>query len=588
MTAQVRCRRNSTREVWHWQIGLVGIIAFSLSIATGMHAHAVEKCDAYRHPSFGFDHVESKLKESVLTIKYDKEVGTAFLIDRSRGLFLTAHHVVKKNDTQATEKVQGRFASEGSKVFNLSVLKEDANLDVALLQTDDLSQLQDRDEFELSFHVHKPQRVGFLSTAYGTIDDPKVTRTLSLDKFGYDDVQRYGISIPVNFGDSGAPIMKTDNGLVIAIVIERITDKRAIAQPMVNLRKFLKKDSMKNLPKQMSQVIDESLKGFDEDVWHSMFRANEGPLYSNFRLAGMIQSIWENKPWPKLYDKIKGCEVFFVGINRGLGHYAGYLQAFATTSENRHASKAKALFDAAEEKSKIGEHEFARILYETASELYANAIAALLVRESGSGYLAALLSGSGFTRTTMSGNFAKLSEYTLADSSDTAVDAEQYATIAMAPFAPEINIERIVVPRMARQKNAMGILFHDYQTSRLRAANLSPRGFSSLVARDTFVYAVWGSQVSHSRRYRGLNYQAMGDALVRLERFDEAATAYASAWQYGVTKNVILQNYRYARSLAQNRAIAMNMELENEIATVAGMNSKTLRGLVTEIGAYNW
>ena len=568
-------------QIRHWT-RLTGLAAIVMSTATELHANTAD-CSNYHHPAQNLNAAMDNLKQSVLHIVSGKEEGTAFLIDNERALFLTARHVVAASITNKLTPVQGFFEEPKPKRYDLTIVKEDSALDVALLQGEPSMQSTDRPEFELSFEDLPSRKVGILGSGHSTNAIADINLRTA-ERFDFDVVSKLmKIPVAIRSGDSGAPVIKDDDGLVIGIVRHKKTTDLALVSPISDLTDFL---SMNKLSKPMSDLFGGSTLP-DEDGWHTAFQAKRNRHHSNFQLAGMIQSMhdrWLDRQKLAIHSKIKGCAIENLARNRELGKHATSLHVMANMKYHI-ANTPDAVLGAAEEQQKIGENQFALQLYEMATELYSLAIAENLKEKSGGGYVAALLKGSGYTATHGTNYPANLDNFTLANGGDTEFETEKFATVAEAVLAPGIDLADISVSRIARQKNKMAMLFHGHQTAQLKAAELSPQGISLLVAQDTFISAAWGSQIARSGPYRALNYQAMGDALIRLNRFSEAATAYATAWQDGLKIEVISKNYDYARSLAENRRFPLVVNFYNEIDTVDIMDPSTLHGIFTYIDA---
>ena len=582
MTAQIRRRHREPRGAALWFARLYTIAAISSLSATSVSAHAVDGCNDYRHPSPGISVVAHQLKSSVLTIKSRNNKGAAFLIDRERGLFLTARHVVRANIGDNMPPVQGMFPNK--EIVNLSVIDDDAELDVALLETTQSIDLSSRTEFELSFRDHE-QQVGYLDASQSSFDRPWIRLIEQVGEYRRESNGQIMVEVrKVTGGGSGAPVIRGTNGLVIGFVREKTTNDVAIVQSIISLENFLNKNSIHNLPRRISELVVSPTE-FDESEWHGLFQVEGAERHSNFRLAGMIQMMWESPPWPDLRSKIGDCEILIAANNRELGKYASYLHTMAyNVNPNVHA--AKAVFNAAEEKSRAGEVEVAGTLYDTAATLYAGAIAARLQESYGGGFVTALLAATGYVETPIPmAKVGRIDNYKLHQDEYAPVDSTTFVSNAIAPFTTSVDFANFSLPTTPRQENTMGVMFHDFQTARLKAAKLAPGGGSTAATQyDVFLSAAWGSQVSRNKQYRALNYQTMGDALFSLDLFEDSARAYASAWQNGLNSELTLRNYGYASSLAENRRIAVDSLLRDEIASFTAMDSKTLHRLVTDIG----
>ena len=540
-------------------------------------------CRDYHHPPQSLHAARDKLRPSVLHIVSGNIKGTAFLIDREAGLFLTARHVVENSINSKEIPVQGFFEERSAKAYSLVVVKEDASFDVALLQTQPTLSFTDREEFELSFADSPSQKIGVFGSAHSSTNQADVN-VRPAEAFSFDlSSGLMKVSVAARPGDSGGPVIKDDDGLVIAVILQNKSTDLALGRPIGDVAEFVSEHSMNNLPATMLSILDGTSPP-QQDVWHNTFRTKGSGRLSNFRLAGMIRAMWERRHEnrkPTIYSKIKGCDIHTVALNRELGMYAGFLFHMANTPRGVSTSQgAKAAFDSAEKQKKMGRKQLARALYQTAASLYLEDITNRLKESSGGGYLTALLAGSGYVVSRNNKGSIELDDFRPGTHGTKKLSAKQFTKAIVTAFGGSIDVVDIPVSKTTRRGDRMAILFHDYQTARLRAAELSPHPFTSAIVRDAFVSAAWGSQIARSGAYRSLNYQAMGDALIRLNRFKEAAAAYASAWQGGLESEVVLKNYGYARSLSANQLLAGVPTIKGEISAAAKMDPKTLHGLI--------
>ncbi len=549
------------------------------------------QCSDYHHPIRSLERAEEDLKASVLHIKSvmksERKEGTAFLIDKTHGLFLTALHVVQARDGTLSAEITGLFEEPDPKPITLSVKAHDDNLDVALLETAEISRLADKAEFELSFkHTQKGTKVGFLGSTYSEEDRTNIDLSTA-DRIDFQSgTKRIEIMTSVGDGDSGAPVFKADDGLVVAIVVEKQTSRKALAMPMMELYRFLKKQSVSHVPDRLKPLVDDPTQR-TEDALHFAFRAKGNGVNSNYQLLGATLNIWQQGRGKLLPASIKGCDIFYVGDNRELGQLAGIMQQMGATREQASRSTRQAaqeVFKLAAAAYQQGNRDTAATLYASAEELFADAIEERLRSEDGGGYFAAFVDGSGFTRDEAMSLTAYRKEYVGGEGQAAQGGIEivgWFDSVNSLNFDVEPTVEMMAT---AVKKDSMAALFHEYQTARLKAAELSPRGVSSLTAQQNFITAAWGSQVSNSKRYRALHYQAMGDALFELDRYDDAAEAYAASWQNGMVTATIKQNYSYAKTKSGATQTATGMDLIYEIGTAAVPDSKALRRLVTDIG----
>ena len=254
-----------------------------------------------------------------MTITSGGEQGTAFLIDADQGWFLTARHVVEPSIRDSSKPVRGRFDARAD-ILSLSVVAHDERLDVALLQAADTEQVSNRNELELSFVLPERQSVMVVGAASGTIETPDVV-ALGPTDFA---VQHDGlISVPgsVKRGDSGGPVVKVSDGLVIGIVIQR-NARAGLATPTSSLSNLL-------LPHATSPDTLAEFGGGrtvpDRHRLAEVFRADRSKMYSNVELVALIaglRSVWDSTRTPLFPRVIGGCSTYTVAASRHLGAFA--------------------------------------------------------------------------------------------------------------------------------------------------------------------------------------------------------------------------------------------------------------------------
>ena len=313
MTKKKSEGRCKTIQKWRWSKGLMTIFMATLLITTGLYAWA--DCSYYYHlkPS------DNDLKNAVASIKSGYEDGTAFLIDDERGLLLTASHVVKSSIDNPSTPVYGRFRGSGTEKFNLSVVAHDTELDVALLRAEDLEQFKNRKELELSFHFPEQQNVIILGGATGTIESPEVLSKKATE-FSIQSQNSFSITADVAEGDSGAPVIKESDGMVIGIVTQK-TPKTGVAVPVNAMTGFLLKQSKIKISQELTEFIDNPSRKTEEELV-DVFRAGSAKKFSNFELVGMISSMrenWEEKKRGMLPNEIKDCNTHTIAVSRHMG-----------------------------------------------------------------------------------------------------------------------------------------------------------------------------------------------------------------------------------------------------------------------------
>ena len=230
---------------------------------------------------------------------------------------------------------------------------------------------------------------------------------------------------------------------------------------------------------------------------------------------------------------------------------------------------AKLVYDHAQERRELGDNEATYRLLDVAEEMYLNAISQQLSKGRGSVYGQNLLN--------QLGHFSNTSD-------DTKLLA-QTLTRGFPRFAKHLNVGDGSVPveKEELRPNKLVQLFHDYQSCLAQSALLSPNSPQEETAKSVFEASVWGSQIESTSPYKYLHFEAMGSALVRLDKYSDAASAYAAAWQGGFQSPVVLENYRYAKSLAENRILYSSPEMRREIEQVPPIEGTRLGTLIIEL-----
>ena len=564
---------------------IVNNVAVMALFAVAAPLSNADACADYHHPPQTLTTAEQNYKNSVVHIeaRFEERLpkeGTAFLIDAEDGLFLTAHHVVR-----GATKIIGTFDEEGYPSLMLTVDKVDDELDVALLKTTESSILAGRPSFDFSFsHQSSHQEVAFFGASYTNKDAEtneifaNIKLSLPATQFDYSSKNELiEIMTFVDDGDSGAPVIKADDGLVVAIVLKKMTTRMAVARISVDLIPFLGAYAFGDTSDGPEPVT--------EDALQSALLAKPMAM-SNLRLAHMIRSLWEQDPRPAVPQQIKGCDVYTAADNRELGVFAFQLNYMAVAPLNNRLA-GKAAMEEADDQFAFGYERDAQGLYRLAAKSFATEIAERLTGENGSGYVTALMEGSGYTRTDSTDVDDWFSAFGLPTT--VSYDAKTYASKFVSPFVDDQELAKMSerwsvfgVPSK-RKEDTMAALFHDYQTALVRAANLSPTKVAPNYWGNALVAATWGELLSDSDAHRALNYQAMGDAFFHLGRFEDAAKSYSSAWHSGLQTPLTLENYRYTSSRAKNRLIGDGTDLFEMVNVAPTFYSEKLYSLFEDI-----
>ena len=230
---------------------------------------------------------------------------------------------------------------------------------------------------------------------------------------------------------------------------------------------------------------------------------------------------------------------------------------------------AKQAYDYAQRQSVLGKQESAHVFFGAAAELYRDTISRELLKEGGVDYGRRLL--------------RPLNPQPV--SPGKAHGTKEALTRILPGFFGDLDPRAVAdaVATMELQPGTLTRLFHDYHSSLSRSVQSWPSVNAMSIARSVLEASVWGSQIGEYGPYRSLHFQAMGSALVRLNRFSDAARAYASAWQGGLQSSNVLESYRYSKSLAENRALQMSPELlKQEIDAAPVLDGAALHRLLVD------
>ncbi len=182
-----------------------------------------------------YDPEERGSHESAVASIASPREGTAFIIDRERGILVTAGHVVE-NATSAT----GDFHSLSHR-FEMSVFANYKNegIDIALLKVDidGLPHLSTRQALQLSYEPLDQNPVSVLSTSRSR---PIVIRHRS-DSYVVESNRKIYVTVPVGGGDSGAPVISDYEGLVVGVVFGNKGPDFAVAVPASIVHSVLEK-----------------------------------------------------------------------------------------------------------------------------------------------------------------------------------------------------------------------------------------------------------------------------------------------------------------------------------------------------------
>ena len=411
------------------------------------------------------------------------------------------------------------------------------------------------------------QRVGFLGATFSGTDIASI-RLRMAENYATDIRSGlWEISTAVREGDSGAPVLKDDNALVIGVVVRRKTTDLAIAVPLRMMVEFLETHAVTNLPDEISGrfVAAESPHA---DLISETLRTQPSSTASNFHIAGLTSVLWNRDPRPDLPADLAGCNLFYAALNRELGIYAGRLfmmsqnlqRSSSTSTPTRKAELGRSIFAAAEVEERQNEPERAGALYSVAAEVFREASTQSLAGSKGGAYLKTW--------------FASVEDIDLSSGAE----VTNFANVAYKPFPMDAPPGLGFTPE---KSDSLAAILLDYQTSLRRAAKLLPHGLTAPIANQALIAAAWGTQVAQSPDLAAASYQAVGDMLAHIEKYGVASKAYAAAWQNGSITPRVLEDYGFTHSLDTNRTMTDPAALETEIDFAPPLDTETLRGVIS-------
>jgi hypothetical protein len=166
--------------------------------------------------------IQEEYQPGMLIIRKDCRIGTGFIIDE-RGYILTCSHIIKNYDTLYVELKSG-------KGYIAKIVKIDPKTDAGLLKIsskDRLPSVKIGDprrarpgDTVITIGNPLPQELGLgpksfkPSVACGVIG--------STERLSYDNKKLFQLSLPVNFGNSGGPLLN-DRGEVIGLINSKMT-----------------------------------------------------------------------------------------------------------------------------------------------------------------------------------------------------------------------------------------------------------------------------------------------------------------------------------------------------------------------------
>jgi hypothetical protein len=291
----------------------------SLAFLSSPHS-AIADCPDFHFLERGFISEVADHQDAIILIDYGPDkAGTAFLIDGDHGLFLTARHVVAPSLNSPLLAVPGK--TQDGKSLQLKVLKDDPQLDVALLQVNHAEWLSNALAYELYFaRVKRDAEVTFPGLAFA---QSRGDVTPSMPPPNAPTYSANGphvwVRILVNDGDSGAP-MFTKEGLAMGLVLGKRSVTEADAIPMPRLAPFLAEYSVGDEAMQFRRRFLATTDA--NELQRMLVPSRRHGSVSNLHLAGAIRMMLDGHDLEQIKPETIECPLAIAAGDRGLAELA--------------------------------------------------------------------------------------------------------------------------------------------------------------------------------------------------------------------------------------------------------------------------
>jgi hypothetical protein len=508
--------------------GAAAIVLWFLAISPA----AAELCRvSFAHPSLGSDGLSLLVEKALLYINDGPARGTAFLIDRHRGIYLTAAHVVAaKADYRIAENRETIFLNSRNPRLSgdrislkvLTILTEDENSrsGVPAYALDDLAILQLRD-FELPSNVQplelalrKPvsyprDRVHF--TGYGVTrpEDPR-PRIIDDNQTPLEPLSHnvYGIGETVEGGDSGGPVL-LGNGNVIGLIMRAQDRHQAIIHPLDRYRLAIM-DEVVPEGDRLIEVLFAS-QDLDQRIIDAIGLLQPAPAaISNLEWASAILKLDTLGLLADVDTELLHCPLVMAATQRQIGAYGGFITREIVLREYRSAEPAEVLNEGQRAEQR-GEALRAIALYELASDGYRRQVASLMGEESVQRALAGSLIRA--SETALPGELEGINGTTWSFQATVDTLAERLDVTAPADIVVDVTPQ--TSPRFRTfTSDRLAVALNDYGRALARGNNLraqiSGADFVDLASQETAIRATAiGATVAGSTSWRQLNLDTL-------------------------------------------------------------------------------
>lgn len=296
-----------------------------------VNGFAAQACSGtFSHPELTNHQHNSLLVKALMFIGNNRVHGTAFLIDRESGLYITAAHVVENLVDDTSTTITGVNSTLFDKPVELKVLKsyfEDRDtLDFALLKLKDRKLPNNVRALELAFGLPDTGNDKVRFSGFGAASDtypnlrPVSEVPATILRRGGRDREVYYFATDIDEGDSGGPVL-LPNGNVIGFITHHQSKTQAIFHSIAKYAKKIVIDARQHIKPKLLSVIDDA----PESIGAMLDTSGDGSL-SNL---GFVISVVEMKKNDKLkdinYDLID-CPLYPASAARNLGYFAASIQ----------------------------------------------------------------------------------------------------------------------------------------------------------------------------------------------------------------------------------------------------------------------